>query len=146
MTPAAPAFSPRSAHSMLHRIGRQEREKGIQTAWSQETMRAVIRLFLAENGHRRKSEKLFPNRLKSRGGERTAESSEIRSFYRTGFASAGDRIRVPSEPKWDGFRCLVFRDEENVFLQSRTGKSLAGAFPEIVAAFRFLSPKRFAGG
>jgi ATP-dependent DNA ligase len=32
------------------------------------------------------------------------------------------------EPKWDGFRCLIFRDEENIFLQSRTGKSLAGAF------------------
>ena len=47
------------------------------------------------------------------------------------------------EPKWDGFRCLIFRDEENIFLQSRTGKSLAGAFPEIVAAFRALSPKRF---
>ena len=47
------------------------------------------------------------------------------------------------EPKWDGFRCLVFRDHENIFLQSRTGKSLAGAFPEIVAAFRALSPKRF---
>jgi len=45
------------------------------------------------------------------------------------------------EPKWDGFRCLVFRDEENVFLQSRTGKSLTGA--EIVAAFRALSPKKF---
>src|SRR5262249_23530750 len=47
------------------------------------------------------------------------------------------------EPKWDGFRCLVFRDEKNVFLQSRTGKNLAGAFPEIVAAVRALSPKRF---
>jgi len=47
------------------------------------------------------------------------------------------------EPKWDGFRCLVFRDEENIFLQSRTGKSLTGAFPEIVAAVRALSPKRF---
>ena len=46
------------------------------------------------------------------------------------------------EPKWDGFRCLVFRDEEKIFLQSRTGKSLAGAFPEIVAAFRGLSPTR----
>ena len=46
------------------------------------------------------------------------------------------------EPKWDGFRCLIFRDEENIFLQSRTGKSLAPAFPEIVAAFRALSPKR----
>jgi ATP-dependent DNA ligase len=47
------------------------------------------------------------------------------------------------EPKWDGFRCLIFRDEENVFLQSRTGKSLTGAFPEIVAAVRALRPKRF---
>jgi ATP-dependent DNA ligase len=47
------------------------------------------------------------------------------------------------EPKWDGFRCLVFREEENIFLQSRTGKSLTGAFPEIVAAVRALSPKRF---
>jgi ATP-dependent DNA ligase len=47
------------------------------------------------------------------------------------------------EPKWDGFRCLIFRDEENIFLQSRTGKSLTSAFPEIVAAFRALSPKRF---
>jgi ATP-dependent DNA ligase len=47
------------------------------------------------------------------------------------------------EAKWDGFRCLVFRHEEKNFLQSRTGKSLSGAFPEIVAAFRALSPKRF---
>ena len=47
------------------------------------------------------------------------------------------------EPKWDGFRCLIFRDGENIFLQSRTGKSLTSAFPEIVAAFRALSPKRF---
>jgi ATP-dependent DNA ligase len=47
------------------------------------------------------------------------------------------------EPKWDGFRCLVFRDGGNVFLQSRTGKSLTSAFPEIVAALRALSPKRF---
>ena len=47
------------------------------------------------------------------------------------------------EPKWDGFRYLVFREEENISLQSRTGKTLAGAFPQIVAAFRALSLKRF---
>ena len=47
------------------------------------------------------------------------------------------------EPKWDGFRCLVFRDNETIFLQSRTGKSLTSGFPEIVAAVRALSPKRF---
>ena len=48
-----------------------------------------------------------------------------------------------TSPKWDGFRCLVFREEENISLQSRTGKTLAGAFPQIVAAFRALSPERF---
>jgi ATP-dependent DNA ligase len=47
------------------------------------------------------------------------------------------------EPKWDGFRCLVFRDEETISLQSRTGKSLTSGFPEIVAAVRALRPKRF---
>ena len=47
------------------------------------------------------------------------------------------------EPKWDGFRCLVFRDEETIFLQSRTGKNLTGAFPEIVGAIRALNQKRF---
>ena len=47
------------------------------------------------------------------------------------------------EPKWDGFRCLIFRDEENIFLQSRTGKSLTSGFLEIVAAFQTLSLKRF---
>jgi ATP-dependent DNA ligase len=47
------------------------------------------------------------------------------------------------EPKWDGFRCLIFRHEENIFLQSRTGKNLTSGFPEIVAAFQTLSPKRF---
>ena len=45
--------------------------------------------------------------------------------------------------EWDGFRCLVFRNEENIFLQSNVGKSLTSGFPEIVAAFRDLSPKRF---
>ena len=47
------------------------------------------------------------------------------------------------EPKWDGFRCLIFRDDENVSLQSRTGKSLSSGFPEIVAAFRTLRPNKF---
>jgi hypothetical protein len=32
------------------------------------------------------------------------------------------------EPKWDGFRCLVFRDHENIFLQSKAGKSLKFPF------------------
>lgn len=46
------------------------------------------------------------------------------------------------EPKWDGFRCLIFRDGESVFVQSRSGEDLAYAFPEIVAAARAVLPPR----
>ena len=38
------------------------------------------------------------------------------------------------EPKWDGFRCLAFRDGNKVELQSKSGQSLARYFPEIVTA------------
>jgi ATP-dependent DNA ligase len=47
------------------------------------------------------------------------------------------------EPKWDGFRCLVFRDGAKVELQSKSGKPLTRYFPEIVAATRALRAKRF---
>ncbi|MEX0705388.1 MAG: ATP-dependent DNA ligase, partial [Nitriliruptoraceae bacterium] len=36
------------------------------------------------------------------------------------------------EPKWDGFRCLVFRDGDDLLLQSRNGKGLDRYFPELV--------------
>ncbi|AOS64890.1 ATP-dependent DNA ligase [Actinoalloteichus hymeniacidonis] len=36
------------------------------------------------------------------------------------------------EPKWDGFRCLVFRAGEEILLQSRTGRSLNRYFPEVL--------------
>jgi ATP-dependent DNA ligase len=36
------------------------------------------------------------------------------------------------EPKWDGFRCLVFRDGDELTLQSRSGKPLNRYFPEVV--------------
>ena len=35
------------------------------------------------------------------------------------------------EPKWDGFRTLVFRDGENLLIQSRDGKGLDRYFPEL---------------
>jgi ATP-dependent DNA ligase len=38
------------------------------------------------------------------------------------------------EPKWDGFRCLVFRDGDSVQLISRNGRELTRYFPEVVAA------------
>lgn len=46
------------------------------------------------------------------------------------------------EPKWDGFRALVFRDGDEVVIQSRTGKELGRYFPELVEALRAeLSPR-----
>ncbi len=47
------------------------------------------------------------------------------------------------EPKWDGFRCLVFRDGATVELQAKSGKPLTRYFPEIVAAAKALRAKRF---
>jgi ATP-dependent DNA ligase len=47
------------------------------------------------------------------------------------------------EPKWDGFRCLAFRDDDEVTLQSKAEKPLTRYFPELVAAFRKLRAKRF---
>ena len=40
------------------------------------------------------------------------------------------------EPKWDGFRCLAFRDGGEVELMSKSGKPLGRYFPEIVASLR----------
>jgi ATP-dependent DNA ligase len=47
------------------------------------------------------------------------------------------------EPKWDGFRCLAFRDGDAVELQSKSGQPLARYFPELVEDLRRLSPERF---
>jgi ATP-dependent DNA ligase len=46
------------------------------------------------------------------------------------------------EPKWDGFRCLVFRDGDEVELASRNTKPLTRYFPEIVEAVRTGLPER----
>src|SRR5882672_550634 len=47
------------------------------------------------------------------------------------------------EPKWDGFRCLAFRDGKKVELQSKSGQTLARYFPEIVAALLRLKASKF---
>jgi len=46
------------------------------------------------------------------------------------------------EPKWDGFRCLVFRDNDDVALISRNGRDLSVYFPEVVAAILANTPPR----
>jgi ATP-dependent DNA ligase len=47
------------------------------------------------------------------------------------------------EPKWDGFRCLAFRDGDDVDLRAKSGKPLARYFPEVVEMLRHLTPQRF---
>ena len=47
------------------------------------------------------------------------------------------------EPKWDGFRCLLFRDGDHIELQSKAQRSLSRYFPEITAAAHKLKPERF---
>ncbi|HEX2254921.1 MAG TPA: ATP-dependent DNA ligase [Thermoanaerobaculia bacterium] len=47
------------------------------------------------------------------------------------------------EPKWDGFRCLAFRDGDSIELQSKAGKPLARYFPDVVEALGRLGARRF---
>ena len=47
------------------------------------------------------------------------------------------------EPKWDGFRCLAFRDGDKIDLMSKAGKPLARYFPELVETLRAVKAPRF---
>jgi ATP-dependent DNA ligase len=46
------------------------------------------------------------------------------------------------EPKWDGFRALIFRDGDEILIQSRDGKSLNRYFPELLDSLRAQLPAR----
>lgn len=48
------------------------------------------------------------------------------------------------EPKWDGFRCLAFRNGSEVTLRSKSGRDLTRFFPEIRALLQGLPEPRFA--
>jgi ATP-dependent DNA ligase len=65
-------------------------------------------------------------------------------------ARTADHIPVASgtapplyEPKWDGFRCLVFRKGREVLLQSKGEQPLGRYFPELVQAFAELPDEQF---
>ncbi len=47
------------------------------------------------------------------------------------------------EPKWDGFRCLAFKDGNTVELRSKSGQPLGRYFPEVVSALLALDAARF---
>src|SRR3979490_1501950 len=46
------------------------------------------------------------------------------------------------EPKWDGFRSIIFRDGDEVEIGSRNGKPMTRYFPEIVEAVKANLPER----
>ncbi|HUP44501.1 MAG TPA: ATP-dependent DNA ligase [Thermoanaerobaculia bacterium] len=60
---------------------------------------------------------------------------------RAGRIPAGDHWLF--EPKWDGFRAIIFRSGDQVAIQSKAGQPLTRYFPEIVEAIRALKPKEF---
>jgi ATP-dependent DNA ligase len=47
------------------------------------------------------------------------------------------------EPKWDGFRCLVYRDRKQVELRSKSGTTLNRYFPDLVEAIATIRATRF---
>jgi len=47
------------------------------------------------------------------------------------------------EPKWDGFRCLAFRDGDAIELRSKANKPLGRYFPDVIAALGRLGATRF---
>jgi len=47
------------------------------------------------------------------------------------------------EPKWDGFRCLAFRDRNNSHLQSKNGQPLARYFPDVAENVAKLPEQQF---
>jgi ATP-dependent DNA ligase len=47
------------------------------------------------------------------------------------------------EPKWDGFRCVAFRDGAKIDLESKSGKPLTRYFPELVDALAGLKAQKF---
>ena len=46
------------------------------------------------------------------------------------------------EPKWDGFRSIIFRDGDEVEIGSRNGKPMTRYFPELVEALKANLPPR----
>ena len=53
-----------------------------------------------------------------------------------------DRGDVVFEPKWDGFRCIVFRDGDEIELGSRNERPLTRYFPEILGPLKAQLPER----
>lgn len=66
----------------------------------------------------------------------------VRPMLAKAVAGIPDRDDLSFEPKWDGFRCIVFRDGDDVILGSRNDKPLTRYFPEMPPALRDALPDR----
>jgi len=66
----------------------------------------------------------------------------VKPMLAKAIAGLPDRDDVLYEPKWDGFRCIVFRDGDNVELGSRNERPLTRYFPEILEPLRRSLPNR----
>jgi ATP-dependent DNA ligase len=65
---------------------------------------------------------------------KAAKWDQVEAMARAGLAQL--------EPKWDGFRCIAFRDGDEVELGSRNERPLTRYFPEVVAALKAQLPGR----
>ncbi len=74
-----------------------------------------------------------PMLAKSVGNRLPGDDSDV------GGGAGGDLI---FEPKWDGFRCIVFRDGDELLLQSRNEKPFERYVPEIVGPMKAQLPQR----
>jgi ATP-dependent DNA ligase len=102
-----------------------------------------IELMLPALDHR---EPMMPAVKKARRGK-VATSLPIHPPFAPMEATLVDKVPVGAEwqyePKWDGFRCLLFRDGDHIELQSKAERSLSRYFPEIAAAAHKLKAAHF---
>jgi ATP-dependent DNA ligase len=66
----------------------------------------------------------------------------VEPMLATSVATLPTAAGMTYEPKWDGFRCIVFRDGDEVELASRGGKTLTRYFPEVVEQAKAQLPDR----
>ncbi len=66
----------------------------------------------------------------------------IKPMLAKAVAGIPDREDVLFEPKWDGFRCIVFRDGDEILLGSRNEKPLTRYFPELLAPLLEMLPDK----
>src|SRR5678815_3142393 len=72
-----------------------------------------------------------------RSSFRSCTSRSIRPYSR-----CSPIVSTIFQPKWDGFRTLIFRDRDELFIQSRDEKPLERYFPELVTPLKTQLPER----